>query len=365
MTQVPADRRILMCVGEPDFGTPERVVAAVKEALARGETRYTVPAGIPPLRSAIAQHYAEQYGVDVPASRIFVTVGASGALTLAFGVLADPGDEFLMADPGYPSNRAFLTFCGARAGLVPVGAEQRFQLNAELVDRHWTSATRGVMVASPANPTGTSIPDAELRAILDVVRARGGTLIVDEIYQGLTYGHRPPSAVAMGDDVFVVNSFSKYFCMTGWRLGWLVAPPAYGEAVERMAQHLYISPAAPSQWAGVAALEPESIAIHERRREEFQARRDWILPALETIGLRAACEPDGAFYVYADVSKYASDSWSFAHDLLRQTGVALTPGRDFGTHEAERYVRIAYTASLPQLREAVARIGSYLATSPS
>ncbi|MEO7962284.1 MAG: aminotransferase class I/II-fold pyridoxal phosphate-dependent enzyme, partial [Gemmatimonadaceae bacterium] len=360
MSLVDAGRRVLMCVGEPDFDTPARVIAAATAALARGETHYTIPAGIPELRSAISRHYRDRYGVDVPSDRILVTAGASAALTLAFGALAEPGDEFLMADPGYPSNRAFLTFCGARAGLVPVGAADRFQLTPELVERHWTPATRGVMVASPANPTGTSIPDDTLRAIHEVVRARGGTLVVDEIYHGLTYGHAPQTAAALGDDVFVVNSFSKYFCMTGWRLGWLVMPEPYAPAIERIAQHLYIAAATPSQWAGVAAMEPESIAIFDAQCAEFQKRRDWIIPALREIGLPAACEPDGAFYVYVDCSAYTVDSWDFARELLHETGVAVTPGRDFGTYQAERYVRISYTSSLPQLQEAVARIGAFL-----
>jgi aspartate/methionine/tyrosine aminotransferase len=361
MTLVDAGRRILMCVGEPDFDTPERVIAAANAATARGETHYTIPAGIPELRSAISRHYRDRYGADVPASRILVTVGASAALTLTFGAIAEPGDEFLMADPGYPSNRAFLTFCGATAGLIPVGTAESFQLTPELVDRHWGPATRGVMVASPANPTGTSIPDETLREIHEVVRQRGGVLVVDEIYHGLTYGHRPMTAAALGDDVFVVNSFSKYYSMTGWRLGWLVMPEPYAPAIERIAQHLYIAAAAPSQWAGVAAMEPESIAIYEERRAEFQARRDWIVPALRAIGLPAACEPDGAFYVYADCTAHSHDSWSFARELLHETGVAVTPGRDFGQHRANEFVRISYTASLPELQAAVGRIGEYLA----
>lgn len=353
-------RNILMSVGEPDFPTPERVVNSAVDALHRGETHYTVPMGIPELRRAIARQYQERYGVAVPLERILVTVGASGALTLAFGVLADPGDEFLMADPGYPSNRALLTFCGASANLVPVGAAERFQLTAELVDRHWTPATRGVMVASPANPTGTTIPDAELRAIHAVVRARGGTLIVDEIYHGLTYDTRPQTSAALGDDVFVVNSFSKYYCMTGWRLGWMVVPEPYCDAVERMSQHMFIAPPAPSQWAGVAALEPESTAIYERQRAELQRRRDTVVPALAALGLTVACKPDGAFYVYVDCSAHTHDTWQFVRDLLHATGVAVTPGRDFGRHRANEFLRISYTCPLPQLEEALARIASFI-----
>ena len=352
----------LMCVGEPDFPTPERVVTAAVDALRRGETRYTIPAGIPELRAAISRHYTTRYGVSVPAERILVTAGGSAALTLAFGALANPGDEFLMADPGYPSNRALLTFCGAKARHIPVGAAERFQLTAELVDRHWTPNTRGVMAASPANPTGTTIPDEELRAIHDVVRARGGTLIVDEIYHGLTYDHHPQTAAALGDDVFVVNSFSKYYSMTGWRLGWMVIPEPYFDATARMAQHMYIAAAAPSQWAGVAAMEPESTVIYEQQREELHRRRDFVVPALDAMGIAVPCKPDGAFYVYADCSGVTHDSWAFARGLLQQTGVAVTPGKDFGEHRAHDFVRIAYTAPIPQMEVALGRVDDFLKT---
>jgi aspartate/methionine/tyrosine aminotransferase len=349
----------LMCVGEPDFPTPERVVDAAVAALRRGETHYTVPSGIPELRQAIARQYTTRYGVTVPSERILVTPGASGALTLAFGALANPGDEFLMADPGYPSNRALLTFCSATARLVPVGAAERFQLTAELVDRHWTPATRGVMAASPANPTGTTIPDAELRAIHEVVRARGGTLIVDEIYHGLTYDTHPQTAAALGDDVFVVNSFSKYYSMTGWRLGWIVVPEPHMAAVERMSQHMFIAAAAPSQWAGVAALEPESTLIYEAQRAELRRRRDFVVPALEQMGLGVACRPEGAFYVYVDCSAVTDDSWNFARALLAETGVAVTPGRDFGSHRANDFVRMAYTAPIPALAAALQLVADF------
>ncbi|MEO6445409.1 MAG: aminotransferase class I/II-fold pyridoxal phosphate-dependent enzyme [Gemmatimonadaceae bacterium] len=360
MAMAEQGNTMLMCVGEPDFPTPRRVVDAAVEAQRRGETHYTVPAGIAPLRAGIASLYRERYGVEVPMERIQVTVGASGALALAFGVLANPGDEILMADPGYPSNRAMLTYCGASARLVPVGEAERFQLTAALVEEHWTPATRGVMVASPANPTGTSIPDDELRAIYEVVRRRGGTLVVDEIYHGLTYDAHPQTAAALGDDVFVVNSFSKYYCMTGWRLGWMVVPEPYAAAVERMSQHLFISPPAPSQWAGLAALEPESTAIFEAQRMELGRRRDYIVPALASHGLNVACRPDGAFYVYVDCSNFTNDTWSFVQQLLRATGVAVTPGRDFGQHRANEFLRISYTLPLPKLQEAVECIGEFV-----
>lgn len=353
-------KTILMCIGEPDFPTPTHVVQAAADAAHAGATHYTMPLGIPALRQAIAAHYAERHRVEVDPARIIVTVGASGALTLAFGAIAEPGDEILMADPGYPSNRACLTFCGATAGLIPVGVAEHFQLTAALVERHWGPRTRGVMIASPSNPTGTTIDHAELRAILDVVRARGGVLLVDEIYHGLTYGQQPPSAAGLGEDVFVVNSFSKYYCMTGWRLGWLVAPTDYVPAIERMQAHFFICPPAPSQWAGVAALAPESTAIFEAQRRELEQRRDYLVPALDGLGLRVACRPDGAFYCYTDVSAFTHDSWDFAMRLLQTTGVAVTPGRDFGMHRASEFVRISFTSSLPALREGVEAMRAFL-----
>jgi aspartate/methionine/tyrosine aminotransferase len=353
-------KTVLMCIGEPDFPTPERVVRASHEALRRGETHYTMPLGLPQLRRAIAASYGADHGIEVDPERVIVTVGGSGALLLAFGAIADPGDEILMADPSYPSNRACLTFCGASAGLVPVGAGERFQLTARLVETHWGPRTRGVMVGSPSNPTGTTISHEELTAIHSVVRSRGGVLLVDEIYHKLTYGHRPPSAVALGEDVFVVNSFSKYQCMTGWRVGWMVAPPEYVPVIERMQAHFFICPPAPSQWAALASLEPESTAIYEVQREELERRRDYLVPALRNLGFGIPVEPDGAFYVYADISTFAKDSWDWAMALLRATGVAITPGKDFGTHEAEKFVRVSYTSSRAQLEGGVEMISRFL-----
>lgn len=354
-------RTVLMCVGEPDFHTPERVIRAGFEAALRGETHYTQPLGIPPLRAGIANLYQSRYGVSVDPSRIVVTVGGSGALSLTFGSIADPGDEIMMADPAYPSNRACLLYCGASAALVPVGPETRFQLTAEMVRAHWGPRTRGVMIASPSNPTGTTIPHEDLVAIHEVVREKGGVLIVDEIYHGLTYGFTPRTACSLGDDVFVVNSFSKYYCMTGWRLGWMIVPPAYMAAVDKLQGHFFLCPPAPSQWAAVAALEPESTTTYEAQRAEFQRRRDYLVPALAGLGLPVACEPDGAFYVYVDVSSVCRDSWDFAMELLNATGVAVTPGRDFGVHRASAHIRMSYTSSMERLQEGVAAIGAFLA----
>jgi aspartate/methionine/tyrosine aminotransferase len=360
LTLAAHGRTILMCIGEPDFPTPKRVIEAAHAALQRGETHYTMPLGIPELRRAIAASYASEHEVQIDPRRVIVTVGASGALMMAFGAIADHGDEILMGDPGYPSNRAGLTFCGARAALIRVGPAERFQLTADLVRQHWGPRTRGVLIGSPSNPTGTTIPHEELSAIHDVVRERGGVLLVDEIYHRLTYGHRPPSAVALGDDVFVINSFSKYQCMTGWRVGWMVVPPAYVDVIERLQSHSFICPPAPSQWAAVAALEPESVAIYEAQRDELEQRRDWLVPALRRLGMQVPVEPDGAFYVYTDVSPFTNDSWTWAFSLLKATGVAVTPGRDFGVTDAERFVRISYTSSRSEMDDGVAAIERFV-----
>ena len=355
---------ISLAVGEPDFPTPPHVVEAAAAAVRDGATRYTVALGIDPLREAIAAHYRDRHGAAVRREDVAVTVGASGALTIAFGLFVNPGDEVILADPTYPSNRAFVSLFGGVPRLVPVGGAERFQLTPDLVERHWTPRTRGVLVASPANPTGTTIAPDALRGIHDVVRRRGGVLVVDEIYHELTYGAggAPPTAAAFGDggapatDVIVVNSFSKYFCMTGWRIGWLVVPPPWMEAAERLAQHLFLAAPAPSQHAALAALRPESLAIFDERRVEFARRRDFLVPALRGLGFDVPVEPDGAFYVYAGCAAHGDDGMALAHRLLHEAEVAVTPGRDFGVHEADRRLRFAYTRGLPELEEAVARL---------
>lgn len=353
----------ILCIGEPDFPTPARVVEAANRAALRGETHYTMPLGLPRLRRAISDHYLERYGASVPADRIAVTVGASGALDMIFAVLAESGDEVLMADPGYPSNRAFLHCYGAAPKCIPAGPEHRYQLTADLIEEFWGPRTIGVMLASPANPTGMCLPDDELRRIHEVVRDRGGVLIVDEIYHGLTYGPAPDTAASLGGEVFVVNSFSKYYCMTGWRLGWLVAPERWIEHIERVQGQLVLCPPAPSQWAALAALEPESRGIYESQRDTFKERRDFLVPALNAIGFRVDCTPDGAFYAYANISRYSNDSWQFCRALLKESGVALTPGRDFGSHRADEHVRISYTRPIAELADAIGALERFASTS--
>ena len=353
-----------MEIGEPDFPTARPICDAGIRAIESGKHFYTPALGIPALRAAIARFYRERYGVEVPTSRIVVTSGASGALLLAIGVLIDPGDEVLMADPGYPCNRNFVRMMGGVPAEVPVGAESAYQLLPEMVARHWTPRTKAVMVASPSNPTGTLMPEESLRAIARTVRERGGALIVDEIYHGLVYDGEYTTALKHGDDLFVINSFSKYFNMTGWRLGWLVVPPAYVREFDKLSQNIYLSAPSVAQHAALAAFEPATLAILEARRAEFKARRDFLVPALRELGFRIPVVPPGAFYIYADCSALTGDSFAFARDLLETAGVAITPGADFGVHGAERHVRFAYTNAIPVLAEGIRRIGEYVARKP-
>ena len=350
---------IHMEVGEPDFPTPELITNAAVNAINSGKTKYTQALGLPELREAISAFYRERYGVSVPASRIAVTNGASGALNLAFACLADPGSEWLLTDPGYPCNRHILRAFDGRPQNIPVGPETNFQPTPELLRQHWKATTSGLLVASPANPTGTLLTLAEIEALADVCREKNGHILVDEIYHGLTYEIDAPTACAAGDDIWVINSFSKYFQMTGWRLGWMVIPEAYGRDVEKLAQNLTLCPSTPAQYGALAAFEPETIALLESRRAEFRRRRDFLAPALEGIGFRITARPEGAFYLYCDSSALAEDSFTLAKDLLEKTGVAATPGLDFGSNEPEKHIRFAYTTGVDRLAEAVERLSRY------
>jgi aspartate/methionine/tyrosine aminotransferase len=352
---------IHMEVGEPDFPTPEPILAAGMNALKQGNVHYTPALGIPALRGAISQWYATRYHVGVPPERIVITAGGSGALLLALGVLLSPGDEVLMGDPSYPCNRHFVRALEGRARLIATGAQSAYQLTAAMVEEHWSAKTLAVMIASPSNPTGTMVSDMEMQAITDAVHSRNGRLIVDEIYHGLTYGFDASTALTISDEIFVLNSFSKYFQMTGWRIGWLVVPQAYVREIEKLAQNLFICPPYLAQHAALAAFRPETLAITEARRAEFQRRRDFLLPALTRLGFSVPVTPSGAFYLYTDCSRFSSDSFAFAEALLHQAGVALTPGRDFGMNAPERHLRITYTTSLDNLQEGVERIRRFLA----
>jgi aspartate/methionine/tyrosine aminotransferase len=354
---------IHMEIGEPDFPTPGPVCHAGMRVIEKGELYYTPALGLPRLREAIAGYYRSRYGVDLSPARIVITTGASAALLLACAVLVDPGDEVLLADPGYPANRHFVRLMEGVPRAVPVNAADGYQLAPQHLERHWGPRSVAALVASPSNPTGTLVSTERLSAMADFAGGRGGTLIVDEIYHGLVYEGTYTTALAHSGDVFVVNSFSKYFQMTGWRLGWLVAPERYLGELDKLAQNLYLAAPTPSQHAALAAFEPETLAILEARRLEFKARRDYLVPALRGLGFDIPVTPQGAFYVYAGCGKLTQDSFAFARDLLEQAGVAITPGIDFGANAPERHVRFAYTSSIERLQEGVARIAAYLKTS--
>ena len=357
---------IFLNIGEPDFTAPPLVQEAAARAIHSGATQYTPSLGLDALRERISSWYAQRFGVQVPAQRIVITAGASAALQLACLALIDAGDEVLMPDPSYPCNRHFVSAAEGTAVLIPTTAAERYQLSADKVRAAWTNKTRGVLLASPSNPTGTSIAPDELRRIHQVVQERGGVTIVDEIYLGLSYdetfGH---TALDIDDNIISINSFSKYFNMTGWRLGWMVVPEALVPVVERLAQNLFICASTISQHAAMACFEPDSIAEYERRRAEFKARRDYFIPELQALGLSVPVQPDGAFYAWADCTQAAEKlgvqgSWDFAYEVMRRAHVAITPGRDFGSFEPERFVRFSTANSMAQLQESVSRLRSLL-----
>ena len=363
---------IQLSIGEPDFTAPAPVVERLAREVRGGRTGYTEALGILPLREAIAGHYASRYGVPVDPARIMVTAGASAALTLICLALIDPGDEVLMTDPSYPCNRHFVAAADGVPVTIPVGPGSRFQMTEAALISHWGPRVRGTLLASPANPTGTSIPFEELARIVAAARERHGFAIVDEIYLDLYYGldgtpgsdagSRARTAVELGEDVIVTNSFSKYFNMTGWRLGWMVLPPALVPELEKLAQNLFICPSTLAQQAALACFEPGTIAIYDERKAAFKARRDYLVPALEKAGLAVPAMPDGAFYVYADCSAWGMDSATYARRLLEEADVSLVPGTDFGQADPDRYLRISYATAMDDLVEAVARIARFNAT---
>jgi aspartate/methionine/tyrosine aminotransferase len=352
---------ISLGIGEPDFTAPPQVVETLERAARAGLSGYTSPAGIPALREAIAHYYESSFGASIDPARVLVSSGASGALLLATMALVNPGDEVLMPDPSYPANQNFITAAGGQARLVPCSAEHRYQLSAQDIETYWGPATRGVLMASPSNPTGTSIARPALRELIDAVRARGGFIIMDEIYLGLYYEDAPLSALALDDDIIVINSFSKYFHMTGWRLGWLIAPLAMMPAIEKLAASLAICAPALAQHAALTCFAPEVMRVYESRRLSFKARRDYLLPQLERLGLHVPAIPDGAFYIFADISAHSQDSEDFAQRLLSEAHVAAVPGRDFGTAHARRTLRFSYATGLDRLKEAISRIEAFLA----
>lgn len=353
---------IHMEIGEPDFPTPQPIVDAAMNALSTQSMQYTNAWGIEPLREAISRWYAEHYGADVPAARIIVTAGASGALLLALGAVVSPGDEVLLPDPTYPCNRNFVRAMDGTPRLIAVDASTRFQLLPQHIRAHWSERTVAALVASPANPTGTMVTRDELAGIADEVRLRRGALIVDEIYQGLVYEGETFSAAAIAPDAFIVNSFSKYFQMTGWRLGWLVVPQPYMERLTALKQNLFICASTVAQYAALAAFTPQTLEICEARRLEFKRRRDGLLAALDDIGFDVGETPHGAFYVYAGCARFTDDSYRFARELLEAQGVAATPGIDFQElPQAQPMIRFAYTNRVERIEEAAQRIRAFVA----
>ena len=356
---------IHMEIGEPDFPAPGPVVEAGIRALARGKLGYTPAAGLPALRQAIADHYDRRYGVAVPWERVFVTPGASGAFVLALALLVEAGDRVLMTDPGYPCNRNFVHLHEGEPVLVPVGGDSNFHLTPEQVEAYWTEGTRGVWIASPGNPTGTVMEPGQLEAVCEVVGRKEGFILSDEIYHGLEYGGITcATALQFTPEAFVVNSFSKYFGMTGWRLGWLIVPEGAVDAAMRLIQNLFIAAPTPSQYAALAAFLPESRKLLEQRRREFELRGEYLYHALIEEGFGISSRPEGAFYLYVDCARFDADCDRFCRDLLEQAGVAITPGLDFGRRQANTRLRFAYTTSLENLKEGVMRIHRFLQRRP-
>ncbi|MCW9024443.1 MAG: pyridoxal phosphate-dependent aminotransferase [Gammaproteobacteria bacterium] len=349
-----------MEIGEPDFPTPQPVLDSAIAAIKQGDVHYTPAVGLAQLRESIAAFYQQRYQVSVKPERIVVTPGASGALLLTLGALLDPDRAVMMADPGYPCNRNYVRFLGGEVQAVDVDASTGFQLSLALIQQHWTDKTTTLMLASPSNPTGTVIADDELLKIAGFVKEQNASLIVDEIYHGLTYEDHPATALSIHDDIFVINSFSKYFGMTGWRIGWLVAPEESIPDLDKLAQNLFLAAPTTAQYAALAAFDPDNLEILEQRRLEFKKRRDFLLPALRELGFELPVTPQGAFYLYAGCEKFTDDSYAFAQTLLKDAGVAVTPGKDFGDNQPGKYLRFAYTTSLERLEEGMSRLQQFL-----
>ena len=350
-----------MEIGEPDFPTPEPIVAAGIEAISQGDVHYTPALGLPILREAIATFYKTRYDVNVAANRVVITPGASGALMLALGVIMQEGDEVLLADPGYPCNKNFVRFLSGKVRSIPVDASSDYQLTLKLLKENWSDKTTVVMVTSPSNPTGTLLAKSELKQMAAFIKEQGGYFIVDEIYHGLVYEGEVDTALSIDDNIIVINSFSKYFNMTGWRVGWVVAPDSLINNMDKLAQNIFLAAPTPAQHAALAAFNPETTSILESHKQEFKQRRDFLLPKLTELGFKIEVEPQGAFYIYANCEKFTNDSYKFAYDLLENIGVAITPGKDFGENKANHFVRFAYTTSIEKLEEAIKRLKAYLA----
>ena len=351
---------IHMEIGEPDFGTPKAIIDSGIKQLQTGNIKYTSAAGLSELREKIAAFYQTRYAVKLGTERIFITPGASGAFLLAFGVSVNPGDEIVMADPCYPCNSNFIRLFEGKAVALPVTAATNYQLTANLIEQHWNPSTKGVLIASPSNPTGTLIDADEFKRCIRTVHELGGSFFSDEIYHGLVYGKYAPTALEFSNNVFVINSFSKYFGMTGWRIGWLIVPEGFVDATEKLAQNIFIATPTLSQYAALAAFDPQNLDEFERRRAKFASRRDFLYNALVNLGFEIPVRPDGAFYIYANCAKFTDDSYQFAVGLLEEEGVAVTPGLDFGNYLANVHLRFAYTTSIERMGDAVERLERFI-----
>lgn len=349
-----------MEIGEPDFPTPEGVVKAGIDHIQAGQVKYTPAAGLPQLREKISQYYMKRYSVYVDKERIFITPGASGAFLLAFGASLNPGDEVLLADPCYPCNCNFIKLFGGTPRLIPVNGQSDYHLNGKFIDQHWGKQTKAALIASPSNPTGTVITGNDLHQSIEVVNRRGGCFYSDEIYHGLVYSREAVSALQYSDQVFVINSFSKYFGMTGWRIGWLIAPENFCSSIEKLTQNIFISTSSHSQYAALAALDENNLEELDSRRDEFSRRGDYLYQELQRLGFSIAVKPEGAFYIYANCSQFTNDSFQFARDLLETEGIAVTPGKDFGENQPAKFIRFAYTTSMDRLEEGVVRLERFI-----
>ncbi len=354
-------------VGEPDFNTPQPIIDAGIAALQQGDIHYTPSLGLMTLREAIAEDYQQRFQVTVPVSRVVITPGASGALLLIIGALIGAEDSVMLADPGYPCNQNFVRFADGQIQAIAVDEHTAYQLTAEIIEQNWQSNTKAVLIASPANPTGTLVNAEEMAKIIELVNVRGAYLIVDEIYQGLVYDIEASTALQIvqnnnssHEHLIIINSFSKYFQMTGWRLGWCIVPEHLLQACDYLAQNLFLAAPTTAQRAALAAFEPQTFEILEQRRRIFQKRRDFLYPELQFLGFKLPVKPQGAFYFYCDCSELTENSMSFVQQLLHQSGVAITPGIDFGQNHPERFVRFAYTRDIPVLEQAVERLDTFL-----
>jgi aspartate/methionine/tyrosine aminotransferase len=351
---------IHMEIGQPDFRAPPAILQAGADAVMNRSLGYSDALGIPELRDAISTHYLKRFGLAVDSDRIVITSGASAALLLTLAALVDTNDEVLVTDPSYPCYRHFVSLFGGVATGIPVCEKQSYQLTLHEVQKHWTERTRGVVIASPSNPTGTVMNKSELKAISEWVSTKRGFVISDEIYQELIYEGEKHSALGLGDTVFAINSFSKYFCMTGWRLGWVVIPAEFRASFEKLSQNIAICASVPAQYAALAGFGEESLRVLDSHVAEYRLRRDLVLPRLLKMGFDVPVRPSGAFYIYAGCRKFSSDSTKFASDILENAGVALTPGSDFGHFKADQFVRLAFTRSREELEIGLSRLEEFL-----